>query len=169
MGASFRNMGEIVELAGCDLLTIAPPLLAELDKADEHLERKLDPARAKASSVERIGMDEATFRAMHAADKMASEKLEEGILGFSKAAVAVEKLLAERLRAMSGRARVGEAARAFFGAYDFDRDGFITREEWGGSSAVFDALDTNSDGRISVEEMAAGLGAAHCLQVRVSG
>jgi transaldolase len=166
MGASFRNAGEIIELAGCDLLTIAPSLLAELDKAQGPLERRLDPARAKAVSVDRIAVDEASFRALHAADKMATEKLEEGIQGFSKAAVALEKLLTERLREMKGKAKAGDAARSFFAVYDYDGDGFITREEWGGTSAVFEALDTNSDGRVSVEEMAAGLGAAHYLSAK---
>ena len=108
-------------------------------------------------------MDEATFRRMHDADRMAKEKLDEGIQGFSKAIVVLEKLLAERLRGLQGKARFGQAARDFFHVYDLDGDGFITREEWGGTAAVFDALDTNGDGRISPEEMAAGIGAAHHL------
>jgi transaldolase len=99
MGASFRNMGEIVELAGCDLLTIAPSLLAELEAATGDLQRKLDPAKAKTNTVERIEMNEAVFRAMHEQDAMAKEKLEEGIQGFSKALVSLEKQLAERLTA----------------------------------------------------------------------
>lgn len=97
MGASFRNMGEIVELAGCDLLTIAPSLLAELEAASGTLSRKLDPAAAKAKKVERIELTEALFRKMHDEDRMAKEKLEEGIQGFSKALVALEKQLGERL------------------------------------------------------------------------
>ncbi len=105
MGASFRNVGEIIELAGCDLLTIAPNLLAELDKADGKLERKLDPAKSKAKSVEKLDMDEATFRAMHAQDPMAKDKLEEGIAGFSKALESLEKLLAERLAALHGASK----------------------------------------------------------------
>jgi transaldolase len=100
MGASFRNMGEIVELAGCDLLTIAPSLLAELEGATGELQRKLDPAAAKAKKIDRIEMNESVFRAMHEEDKMAKEKLEEGIQGFSKALVSLEKQLAERLVAM---------------------------------------------------------------------
>jgi len=101
MGASFRNMGEIVELAGCDLLTIAPTLLGELQAATGTLVRKLDPAVAAKSSIERVTMDEATFRRMHQEDKMASDKLAEGIDGFSKALVALEKLLAARLTTLA--------------------------------------------------------------------
>jgi transaldolase len=164
MGASFRNMGEIVELAGCDLLTIAPSLLAELSKAEGTLVRKLDPAASARREVARIAVDEAAFRALHAEDRMATDKLEEGIAGFSKALVALEKLLGERLRTLRGQTRAGHAAHEFFKVYDLDGDGFITREEWGGSPTVFAALDVNNDGRISPEEMAAGLGAAFHLK-----
>ena len=101
MGASFRNLGEILELAGCDLLTIAPNFLTELANTEGTLVRKLDPKAAAATDVEKITVDEATFRKMHAADRMATDKLEEGIAGFSKALVALEKQLAERLRALS--------------------------------------------------------------------
>jgi transaldolase len=99
MGASFRNLGEITELAGCDLLTIAPNLLDELSKSQAPLPRKLDPAKAAAMDIAPIAMDEAAFRTMHAADKMATDKLAEGIDGFTKAIVSLEKLLAERLAA----------------------------------------------------------------------
>lgn len=97
MGASFRNTSEIIELAGCDLLTISTKLLAELDAAEGTLERKLDEDSAKKSDAERIKMDKATFDEMHAKDKMANEKLKEGIEGFSEALVELEKLLADRL------------------------------------------------------------------------
>jgi transaldolase len=163
MGASFRNIGEITELAGCDLLTIAPNLLAELQSMETDLPRKLDPKVALGKDIPRIAIDEATFRAMHEKDRMAKEKLDEGIAGFSKALVALESQLAERLAALSGEAR-GAAARDLFKVYDFDGDGFITREEWGGADAVFDAIDTDHDGRITAEEMSAGLGAAFRLQ-----
>jgi transaldolase len=166
MGASFRNLGEITELAGCDLLTIAPNFLEDLQKTIAVLPRRLDPAKAKARSVERIAMDEATFRKMHGEDKMASDKLEEGIAGFTKAIVALEKQLGERLEALGSPARAAEksaAAQKLFQVYDMDGDGFITREEWGGADAVFDALDLDRDGRITAEELAAGLGAAFRL------
>jgi transaldolase len=106
MGASFRNIGEITELAGCDLLTIAPKLLAELDSKEEDLPRKLDPARAASMNIERLTIDKATFDRMHAADRMANDKLKEGIEGFSKALEDLEKLLAKRLAELSEKQAV---------------------------------------------------------------
>jgi len=97
MGASFRNLGEITELAGCDLLTIAPSLLAELQATESELPRKLDPAKAATADIEKISVDKATFERLHAEDRMATEKLAEGIDGFTKALEALEKLLAARL------------------------------------------------------------------------
>jgi len=97
MGASFRNLGEITELAGCDLLTISPPLLAELAKTEGVLPRKLDPEKAKTMEITRMTIDHATFDKMHAADRMASDKLAEGISGFSKALVNLETMLAHRI------------------------------------------------------------------------
>ena len=97
MGASFRNSGEITELAGCDLLTIAPKLLAELDSMTVDLPRKLDPTKAKELGGDKINVDKATFDKMHAADQMATDKLKEGIEGFSKAIVDLEKQLEARL------------------------------------------------------------------------
>ena len=94
---------------------------------------------------------------------MARDKLAEGISGFSKAIVALEKLLGERYRALQGKARAGQAAHDFFCAFDLDGDGLITREEWGGSLAVFLALDQDGDGKITPQEMAAGLGGAFVL------
>jgi len=102
MGASFRNIGEITELAGCDLLTIAPSLLAELQSAEGELPRKLDPQKAANAPIEKIPMDKATFDRMHAENRMASEKLAEGIDGFAKALETLEKLLATRLSYLEG-------------------------------------------------------------------
>ena len=102
MGASFRNLGEITELAGCDLLTIAPKFLAELQNTTGELPRKLDANKAAAMDIEKISMDKATFEKMHAEDKMASDKLDEGIKGFSKALEDLEKLLAEKLANLDG-------------------------------------------------------------------
>ena len=103
MGASFRNIGEITELAGCDLLTISPQFLAELESTQGDLPRKLDPANAKTMTIEKITIDKATFDRMHAADRMASDKLNEGIEGFSAALVKLESLLAKRLAELEQR------------------------------------------------------------------
>jgi len=97
MGASFRNIGEIQQLAGCDLLTISPSLLGDLAAKQEDLPRKLDAAKAKDMQIERIAMDKQTFETMHAADRMAHDKLKEGIEGFSAALENLEKILAKRL------------------------------------------------------------------------
>ena len=104
MGASFRNLGEIIELAGCDLLTIAPNLLAELQSQEGTLVRKLDPAKAASMDIPKTPVDEATFRQMHEKDRMAKDKLDEGIQGFSKALVALETLLADRHKTVVAKA-----------------------------------------------------------------
>jgi transaldolase len=97
MGASFRNIGEITELAGCDLLTISPQLLGELDSTQADLPRKLDPHASKNLDIEKLNIDHDTFVKMHAADRMATDKLDEGIKGFSEALEKLENLLAKRL------------------------------------------------------------------------
>lgn len=158
MGASFRNIGEIIELAGCDLLTISPALLQELQNTEGELQRKLDPAIAATFDIEKVAMDEATFRRMHAADEMASEKLDEGIKGFTKALETLEGLLTQRLARLEGAETLTHAAEELFHVYDLDGDGIITREEWLGTDAVFDALDANHDGKVTPEDMGAGLG-----------
>ena len=103
MGASFRNVGEITELAGCDLLTISPQLLAELEATQGDLPRKLDPKAAASKAIEKITIDKATFERMHAEDRMATDKLKEGIEGFSAALVKLETLLAKRLAELESR------------------------------------------------------------------
>jgi transaldolase len=93
MGASFRNIGEIIELAGCELLTISPDLLGELAKTEGTLETKLTPAKAKAASVEKVAADEKSFRWLLNEDAMATEKLSQGIRTFAADLVKLEGLL----------------------------------------------------------------------------
>ena len=97
MGASFRNIGEIEQLAGCDLLTISPQLLGELASTEADLPRKLDPEAAKKLDIQKITIDHDTFVKMHAEDRMATDKLKEGIEGFSAALEKLEGLLAKRI------------------------------------------------------------------------
>ena len=93
MGASFRNKGEITSLAGCDLLTIAPKLLAELAASDEAIVAKLTPELAAADPVEKITLDEKAFRLMFNEDAMATEKTAQGIRGFAADIVKLENLV----------------------------------------------------------------------------
>jgi transaldolase len=97
MGASFRNKGEILELAGCDALTISPQLLGELKNSTEPMERKLSPATAGQSNIERIDIDEKKFRWLFNENAMATEKLAEGIRIFNADAVKLKQCLAGML------------------------------------------------------------------------
>jgi transaldolase len=91
MGASFRNVNQIVRLAGSDLLTISPELLDQLEQTQDTVERKLDPATAKASMGEQLYLSEKAFRWMHNEDAMATEKLAEGIRKFNSDAQKLEE------------------------------------------------------------------------------
>jgi transaldolase len=93
MGASFRNVGQILALAGCDLLTISPELLAQLASTDGEVMRALDPAQSRAMDLEPVSYDEAGFRFSLNEDAMATEKLAEGIRAFVADAVKLEQLM----------------------------------------------------------------------------
>jgi len=97
MGASFRNKGEILELAGCDLLTISPQLLGELKSSHDPVERKLCPDAARKDRPERLELDERKFRWLMNEDAMATEKTAEGIRLFSADAVKLEQFVTARL------------------------------------------------------------------------
>jgi len=97
MGASFRNVGQITELAGCDLLTISPKLLEELQSTEESIEQKLDAAAAKDMDIAKIKCDEKCFRWMMNEDAMATEKTAEGIRKFSADIVKLEGLIKDML------------------------------------------------------------------------
>lgn len=97
MGASFRNTGEILELVGCDLLTISPNLLGELKCSDHDAPRKLSPETAKASDLPRLPLDEKKFRYLLNDDAMATEKTAEGIRNFSADIVKLEQLIAKKI------------------------------------------------------------------------
>jgi transaldolase len=99
MGASFRNLGEIEALAGCDRLTIAPQLLADLAKDEGNLPRRLDPASAGRQAAAKMSLDEKTFRLLLNEDAMATEKLAEGIRTFAKDLLKLREIVSQRLSA----------------------------------------------------------------------
>lgn len=93
MGASFRNVGQIVALAGCDLLTISPELLAQLQASEAPIERRLDPQAARQSAIHAVTYNEASFRYALNEDAMATEKLAEGIRAFAADAIKLDKII----------------------------------------------------------------------------
>jgi transaldolase len=97
MGASFRNTGQILELVGCDCLTISPELMEELAKSNESVERKLTPEKAKSANIEKLQLDEKKFRWMLNDNAMAYEKTGEGIRRFAADVVKLEKFVASKL------------------------------------------------------------------------
>ena len=97
MGASFRNTSQIIELAGCDLLTISPELLEKLSESYEPVARKLDPEKAKEADIQRLELDEKKFRWLLNENAMATEKLSEGIRKFAADIVKLEKFVASKL------------------------------------------------------------------------
>lgn len=97
MGASFRNVGQILELAGCDCLTISPELMEELSKSNNTIERKLIPQKAKSAKIEKLVLDEKKFRWMLNDNAMAYEKTGEGIRKFAADVVKLEKFVAGKL------------------------------------------------------------------------
>lgn len=97
MGASFRNIGEILELAGCDLLTISPALLEELQNMDGEVEQKLSTEAAKSADIEQLDVSEKSFRWLLNEDPMATEKLAQGIRVFSQDMLQVRATVADKL------------------------------------------------------------------------
>ena len=162
MGASFRNLDEIVELDGCDLLTISPKLLDQLRETNQPLVRKLD-ASNPVGGAQKVELDHERFDALMAEDRMATDKLGEGIKGFSKAIETLEQQLAHRLAEVEGGSAFSHAVQEIFLLNDFNGDGCITRDEWLGSDAVFDALDQDHDGRLTPDDVRLGFGAALAL------
>ena len=97
MGASFRNVGQILELAGCDLLTISPELMKQLSESYDAVHRKLTPADAKKADLKPLALDEKKFRYLLNEDAMATEKTAEGIRKFAADIAKLERLVASKL------------------------------------------------------------------------
>jgi len=99
MGASFRNVDEILQLVGCDRLTISPGLIKQLKEGTTAVEQKLDATKAIDMDIPKIEVDEKTFRMMNCMDAMATEKLCHGIRGFAADIVKLEKIIEEKMTA----------------------------------------------------------------------
>jgi transaldolase len=160
MPGTFRSEAQATALAGCELLSLPPKLLELLRESSGTVERQLSPELGRSQGTERLAIDAAKFASLHASDPLATSKLSRGIKNLSWALVAQEKQLADWITARQDQAAMTSAA-ALFRVWDYDGDGYIDREEWGGTDEVFNALDVNNDGRISLEEMARGLGAPY--------
>jgi transaldolase len=159
MPATFRDADQALALAGCELLCLPVALLEILDDRTGEVARRLDPARPPAAPEKRA-VDAARFAADLAADTLAQQKLQAGVKNLSWAFVSQENQLADWITSRQDEAAESSTA-ALFRIWDYDGDGYIDREEWNGSEEVFNALDRDKNGRISLEEMALGLGAPH--------
>lgn len=153
---AFRGIEQALALAGFEALSLSTAHLEELatregELPDSSLERGTPPEP-------RLAVDGPTWNRMHAADSLATSKLSDGVRSLGFAVVSQEKQLGEWIAARQD-AEAESTVNAFFRVWDFDGDGYIDREEWNGTDAVFNALDRDKDGRISVAELAAGLGA----------
>lgn len=160
MPGMFRSVDQALALAGCDLLSLPPKLLDLLSERSDPVARQLSADQRPGQGMEQLEVDASTFASMHSGDPLSTSKLSQGIKNLSWALVAQEKQLTDWISARQDRAAMTSAA-ALFKVWDYDGDGYIDREEWGGTDEVFNALDRNNDGRISLEEMAIGLGAPY--------
>ncbi|MBM4374711.1 MAG: hypothetical protein FJ095_06475 [Deltaproteobacteria bacterium] len=153
---AFRSVDQVLALAGFEALTLSTTHTDELASRTDDAE--LTVAAPTAIAGERLVVDAPTWNRMHAADGLATSKLSDGVRSLGFAVVSQEKQLGEWISARQD-AEAESTVNAFFQVWDYDGDGYIDREEWNGTEAVFNALDRDKDGRISVEELARGLGA----------
>ncbi|MCA9620475.1 MAG: hypothetical protein KC731_15745, partial [Myxococcales bacterium] len=155
MASTFRSPEQASALADCPLLCLPPKIIEEL-QASEAPVLDLPPVDVP----ERLSIDQAAFQKLHAADALAQSKLASAVQNLSWAYVSQEKQLVEWIAKRQDEA-AESSTLALFRIWDYDGDGFIDREEWNGTEEVFNALDRDNNGRISLEEMAAGLGAPY--------
>jgi len=158
MPCTFRGIEQVLALAGIEAMSLPSALIDELRSRHDDLP-PLSSRIAEAQEVrERLTVDAATFNRLHAADPIASSKLQEGVRNLGFAAVSQQQQLGDWI-AKRQDAGAERALLAYFQVWDYDGDGYIDREEWNGTEIVFNALDRDKDGRISVDELALGLGA----------
>ncbi len=160
MPGTFRGIEQALALAGVELITLPPTLIDELASRHGELVAALDREAPPRMAPEKLTLDGESFKAIHAADELARTKLDDGVRNLSWAAVTQQQQLADWIGKRQDEA-TETSTLALFRNWDYDGDGFIDREEWNGSDKVFAALDRDNNGRISIEELAAGLGAPY--------
>lgn len=159
MPSMFRGAGQALALAGAELISLPSPLLDELAGLEGDAEAGLTPD-TQSRGADKIEVDAAAFKKLHAEDELSKSKLQSAVQNLSWGYVSQEKQLGEWISKRQDVA-AESSTLALFRIWDYDGDGFIDREEWNGTDEVFNALDRNNDGRISLEEMAIGLGAPY--------
>jgi transaldolase len=159
MPSMFRGVHQALALAGREMICLPPKLLSLLPSEGDG-DQLLATAPPATTPADKVTVDAARFQALHAADPVSATKLQSSVKNLSWAVVSQEKQLADWISTEQGEA-AELSTLALFGTWDHDGDGFIDREEWCGTEEVFNALDRDNNGRISLEEMAIGLGAPH--------
>ncbi len=159
MPSMFRGVQQALALASCELLCL-PPKLLSLRPAEGEATKPVTAPPGPTTAADKLEVDAAKFQSLHAADPVSSTKLQSSVKNLSWAVVSQENQLANWISQQQGEA-AELSTLALFGIWDHDGDGFIDREEWCGTEEVFNALDRDNNGRISLEEMAIGLGAPY--------
>ncbi|HHH11318.1 MAG TPA: hypothetical protein ENK23_04505 [Sorangium sp.] len=161
MPGCFRHPRQALALARCQRISLPAKWLSDLsDLSDEHPALAAALGTKPTGSQQKLTIDSAAFHRLTSADEVTNNKLTSGVKNLSWAMVAQEKQLVDWITGRQDSAAERSTA-ALFRTWDYDGDGYIDREEWSGTDAVFNALDRDNNGRISLEEMAAGLGAPY--------
>ncbi len=155
---AFRGLEQVLAFRGIECMALPSALIEELHARHDDLSQTSARATGQPSKHERLAVDAAAYNRLHAADPLANAKLQEGIRNLGFAVVSQQQQLGEWIQKRQDTS-AESALLAFFGVWDYDGDGYIDREEWNGTETVFNALDRDRDGRISVQELALGLGA----------
>jgi transaldolase len=157
MPCTFRGIDQALCVAGVEMMSLPSQIIDELRGRHDEL---AEPTHAPAGQHERLVIDSAKFSQLHNADAVANNKLQDGVRNLSFAVVSQQQQLGDWITKRQDEA-AETSTMALFKIWDYDGDGYIDREEWNGTDAVFNALDRDNNGRISLEEMAIGLGAPH--------
>lgn len=160
MPGTFRSVEQALALAGAPRITLPPKVLTMMAEYAGSVPSQIHKEGAAERGGDKLAVDKATFAKMHSADAMAKSKLESGVKNLSWAVIAQEKQLTEWICRRQDEAAELSTLR-LFKIWDYDGDGFIDREEWCGRDEVFNAIDRDNNGRISLEEMATALGAPY--------